>query len=255
MVAIGARFNYCNYFAHSGVIMPFKPQIFKFSSRPYASEALVSALSAAINNGIKEKNFANIALSGGSTPEPIYQELAGQDIDFSKVNIALVDERWVDINHEASNEAMIRRAFKNANGINIISMKTNDETPAIGAQNLEQIYKNLRPFDAIVLGMGNDAHTASWFSGAIGLDEILSGDNTHTLAAIDASHSEVGGKYPQRITLTLPPIAETQMLLLLIFGQDKLEVFERSVTGDARLKPIKAAIDSASHGLVVFWAP
>lgn len=232
-----------------------EPVIFKFQSQNAANIAISDAIVAAIENGIKLRGYANIALSGGSTPAPAYKELANKNLDWKNVNIALVDERWVDIDNDGSNEAMLHNAFENAKGVKIISMKTNDETAAIGCAKLEPIYKNLRPFDAIILGMGNDAHTASWFSGANHLEDILRNDCAQTLAAIDASHSVVGGKYPQRISLTLPPIAESEMVLLLIFGQEKLQIFEQSVTGDARSKPIKAAIDAASNGLIVFWAP
>lgn len=229
------------------------PVTFKFEERRQAGHSIIAAISAAIEHAIKTKGFANIALSGGSTPEPIYTELANENIDWSKVTIALVDERWVDIDDKGSNEAMLRRAFSNAKGVKIIGMKTDAPDYLIGAQNIEETYKKLRPFDAIVMGMGNDAHTASWFMGANHLDEVLSLDCGKTIAAIDASHSEVGKAYPQRLTLTMPPIAECTMVLLLIFGDDKLEVLEQSVTGEGS-SPIAILSQRAAHGLVAFWA-
>ncbi len=228
------------------------PVVFKFEGRKQAGTAMVSALKTAIEYAIKSKGFANIALSGGSTPEPVYTELANESLDWSKVTIALVDERWVDIDDKGSNEAMLRRAFQNAKGVKIIGMKTAAENYKIGAQEIETLYEILRPFDAIVMGMGNDAHTASWFSGANHLDEVLSLDCSKTIAAIDASHSEVGKAYPQRLTLTMPPIAECAMLLLLIFGDDKLDVLERN-TGEGS-SPIAVLGQRATHGLVAFWA-
>lgn len=235
--------------------MSIAPAVFQFDDRNQCLDALIGALSVATKNAIETKGFANIALSGGSTPEPAYTKFANEDFDWSKVTIALVDERWVDVNDDASNEKMIRRAFANAKGVKIVGMKTDDATPQEAAVKLDEIYKKLRPFDAIILGMGPDAHTASWFSGANGLDEILNENCAQNIAPIDASHSEVGGKYPHRLTMTLPPIVETQMLLGLIFGHDKLEVLEHCVAGDARSMPIKAAIDAARHGLAFFWAP
>lgn len=232
-----------------------EPVILKFESKEGAYQAIASALESAAINGITKRKHANIALSGGSTPEPAYVDFAKRNLDWSNVSIALVDDRWVDNDNEGSNEAMLHRAFESAKGVKIIGMKNNAATPEEGCEILEPIYKNMRPFDAIILGMGNDAHTASWFSGANHLEDILRNDCAQTIAAIDASHSVVGGKYPQRMTLTLPPIAESEMVILLIFGQEKLKVFEQSVTGDARSAPIKAAIDAASCGLMVFWAP
>ncbi len=230
-----------------------EPVVFKFEGRRQAGLSIIAALKAAIEHAIATKGFANIALSGGSTPEPIYTELAKEIIDWSKVTIALVDERWVDVDNNGSNEAMLHRAFKNAKGAKIIGMKTDAPDYVKGAMGIETLYEILRPFDAIVMGMGNDAHTASWFMGANHLDEVLSLDCSKTIAAIDASHSEVGKAFPHRLTLTLPPIAECAMVLLLIFGDDKLEVLERSVTGEGS-SPIAILSQRATHGLVAFWA-
>lgn len=227
---------------------------FTFTSREEANIALANALYAAASAAIQEGRRARIALSGGSTPEPAYKEFATRNIDWEKTDIALVDDRWVDIDNDGSNEKMLRRAFEGTKA-NIIGMKNSALTPFDGAKALDDIYENLRPFDAIVLGMGNDSHTASWFPDSESLMEILSKDCNKTVAGIDASHSEVGKAFPNRITMTLPPIAEAKMVLLLIFGEEKKQVLNSALIGEVEEAPIKFARDAAQDSFVVFWAP
>lgn len=226
---------------------------FVFRARNLANEALANALFAAAQSAILEGRRARIALSGGSTPEPAYKEFASRNLDWEKVDIALVDERWVDIDDDGSNEKMLRRAFSGTKA-NIISMKNGAKTPFLGVAEVEKIYSTLRPFDAIVLGMGNDAHTASWFPNSEGLAQILDANCPQSVAAIDASQSDVGKAYPLRITLTLPPIKEAKMVLLLIFGEEKREVLNSALIGEAELVPIKIAHIAAQDSFVAFWS-
>jgi 6-phosphogluconolactonase len=230
------------------------PNIKKFPTRDAAFAALSAAIKDATKNAIANKGFANIALSGGSTPEPAYKDYADADFDWSKVNILLVDERWVDVTDDGSNEKMLQRAFAAAKDVNIIGMKNEVTDLYTAIPIVEAVYNKHLPADAIVLGMGEDAHTASWFAGADNLEDILKPGYPHNIAPINAAHSEVGKKYPLRITLTLPAIASCDMVMLLIFGIKKLEVFERAITGDASSSPVKAAVDAAKKGFVVFWA-
>lgn len=226
---------------------------FSFASHKEANIALANALYAAVSAAHHEGRRARIALSGGSTPEPAYREFASRDIDWEKVDIALVDERWVELENDGSNEKMLRRAFASTKA-NVIAMKNSASTPFEGAAELDKIYAKLRPFDAIVLGMGNDAHTASWFTHSNGLDKILDKNCEQTVAGIDASHSEVGKAFPLRMTMTLPPIATAKMVLLLIFGEEKKQVLNSALIGEAELAPIKNARDAAQDSFVVFWA-
>lgn len=227
---------------------------FAFNSKLDANISLANALFAAAQAAHHEGRRARIALSGGSTPEPAYKEFASRQLDWENIDIALVDDRWVNIDNDGSNEKMLRRAFAGTKA-NIISMKNNAPTPFEGAAYIDKIYANLRPFDAIVLGMGNDCHTASWFPDSNGLEDILSPNCKQSVAGIDASHSEVGKAFPLRITMTLPPVAEAKMVLLLIFGEEKKQVLNSALIGEVDKAPIKYAKDAAQDSFVVFWAP
>lgn len=228
--------------------------LFAFENRASACQSTADALAAFARAAINEGRRARIALSGGSSPAPAYHAFAAMDLDWSQVDIALVDDRWVDLDNGGSNEAMIRAAFSAAVGVTIVSMKTADETPFEGEAKLEPVYANLRPFDAIVLGMGPDAHTASWFTGSPQLSACLSLQTTQTLIGVDASAVPVAAPYPYRMTMTLPAVAEASQLIVLLFGEDKKQVLANALDTDVTQAPIRAVLEACGERVVVFWA-
>jgi 6-phosphogluconolactonase len=227
---------------------------FAFDDRADACRSTADALAAFARHAINEGRRARIALSGGSSPSPAYKAFAAMDLDWSLVDIALVDDRWVDLDNAGSNEAMIREAFSAAHGVTIYGMKTADATPFEGVKTLEPIYARLRPFDAIVLGMGPDAHTASWFPAAPQLNDCLSPNTGQTVLGVDASSSPVAAPYPLRMTMTLPVIASAAQCILLLFGDEKKQILSDALDTDPAKAPIRAALDACGDHVVVFWA-
>jgi 6-phosphogluconolactonase len=234
----------------SSLDLPF----FAFDSREAACQAAADALAAFARHAINEGRRARVALSGGSSPAPAYKAFAAMDLDWGQVDIALVDDRWVDLDDAGSNEAMIRAAFAPAAVATIFGMKTKDADPYDGAQSLEPVYARLRPFDAVILGMGPDAHTASWFPASPQLGACLSPLTGETVLGVDASASAVAAPYPLRITLTLPPIASAAQSVLLIFGEDKKHVLTEALRTDVTQSPIRALLEACGEHVVVFWA-
>ena len=228
--------------------------LFTFESRSSIEDAVATALSASTKAAHKAGRRARIGLSGGSSPAPAYRNFASMDLDWSRVDIALVDDRWVDLDDGGSNEAMVRDAFKAATGVTIYGMKTPHGTPFAAQSILDTTYAALRPFDSIVLGMGPDAHTASWFSGSPQLASCLSAHSSQTVIGVDASAASVSGAYPLRMTLTLPPIAEVEQIILLIYGDDKKQVLTNALNTPVTEAPIRAVVEACGERLVVFWA-
>jgi 6-phosphogluconolactonase len=228
--------------------------LFSFEDRAGAEDALCTALAASVTAAHMAGRRARIALSGGSSPAPAYTKFAGLDLDWSRVDIALVDDRWVDLDDAGSNEAMVREAFQKAIGVTIYGMKTPDATPFDAQATLNQIYAALTPFDAIVLGMGPDAHTASWFPGSPQLAQCLNESAPETVVGVDASAAPVSGAYPLRMTLTLPPIVQAEQVVLLLYGDDKKQVLVNALNTPVAQAPIKAALEACNDRLVVFWA-
>jgi 6-phosphogluconolactonase len=228
--------------------------LFAFEDRQSACLATANALAAFAQAALDEGRRARIALSGGSSPAPAYRAFAEMDLDWSQIDIALVDDRWVGADEAGSNEAMIRDAFAAAQEVTLFSMKTPHATPFEGEASLDPIYKGLRPFDAVVLGMGPDAHTASWFSGSPQLGACLAYDTDQTILGVDARAAPVAAPYPLRMTMTLPPIAEASQIVVLLFGADKKHVLAQALDTDVTQAPIRAVLEASGERVVVFWA-
>jgi 6-phosphogluconolactonase len=260
------------------------------ASRAEASAAAAAFLRDPIEAALAAGRRARIALSGGTSPSDCYRALAASPLDWARVDIGLVDDRFVPADHPASNEGLLRGIFESA-GAAIHPLFVAGATPGEAAAAREAAYVALRPFDAILLGLGPDGHSASWFPGAAGTDEALDRSNPLTLAAIDATGSPVAGDQPHRLTLTLGAVAECAAVGLLCFGADKRAVWDAGwsspvygggggrrptegghaagvasplsqaspdsspVNGGARALPIAAVRAALGDRLTLFWAP
>ncbi|WP_395342690.1 6-phosphogluconolactonase [Ningiella sp. W23] len=212
------------------------------------SQQLASLLKQAINT----KGFANIAVSGGSTPKPLFQALSKISLPWSKVNVTLADERWVDASHEASNERLVREnlLINEAAAANFVSLTTADENAedAEAAISSRLAALNL-PFDVIILGMGEDGHTASLFPCSAQLEEGFNLKRKELVIATEPTTAP-----HQRMSLTLASIIASNNVFLHITGEKKKKVFEDALANHSALeKPIKAVCDACELKLV--WAP
>jgi 6-phosphogluconolactonase len=228
--------------------------VLSFPSRPAAEDALAAALEASVLGAHAEGRRARIALSGGSSPEPAYRAFAAKDLDWSKVDVALVDDRWVDVDQAGSNQAMIERALLQATGVTIFAMKRPTTSPKQAEAELDQVYRALRPFDAVVLGMGLDAHTASWFPASPDLAACLDPQSPATVLGVDASPAPVAAPYGARMTLTLPVVLEARQVLLLVFGTDKRHILQQALERPVTIAPIRAVIEATRSGCIALWA-
>lgn len=228
-----------------------------FSSKEELNEALQEDVVTALVSALETKPRASLALSGGSSPKDLYNKLSELDLEWGNVDVALVDERWVGIEHAASNEAFIRNSLiKNkATAANLVSMKTTDHTAQLGLREIERRYEALElPFDFTILGMGGDGHTASLFPAAKGLSEALNEDCL--IAAIDAKKSTVTGANVERISLSLKGILHSKKIVLLISGQEKLDVYQMAKTNTDKTKmPVSAVLNQSETDIHVYWAP
>ena len=135
---------------------------------------------------IKKRGRASMAVSGGSTPVPLFVALSHLDIDWSKVDLTLVDDRWVESDHKDSNELLVKsHLIKNkAGNVNFVPLKNNASTAKEGQASSEEALKSfLLPFDIVVLGMGTDGHTASLFPCSEEMNTAMDLDNNDCLVA------------------------------------------------------------------------
>lgn len=230
-----------------------------FPDRDTLFAELLKHCSEKLNLAIKQKNSACLLVSGGSTPQPLYQQLSAADLDWQNVHVALVDERWVDGNQAGSNEAFIKNnlLINSAAKAKYIAMKGPQATAQLGLADCERRYQALlAPYDLTILGMGSDGHTASLFPYAQGLSQALDQSTGNICVAINANKSDVTGELTERMSLSVFGLLMSQELILLITGQEKLAVYKQALaSGDVNLTPVSALLQQDNVPINVFWAP
>lgn len=234
--------------------MASNPPVIEFASREAMAARLADLVTEAALHGSLCDGHADLALSGGSTPQALYEAFAARDLPWAQMRITLVDERWVPLSHPRSNEAFIRNAFQAAEGAKITGLYNGAAAPHGGVGALEGVLDaRQKPFDVVVLGMGGDGHTASWFPHAEGLSEALETDAG--VCAITAQKSDVTGDEVERITLSLSAVAAARLVVLMITGDEKRTAFERaSEAGPVEDMPVRAIL-RARPDLWLCWAP
>lgn len=226
---------------------------------------LVDALSVRVSEGLRRamatNGCASLGASGGSTPRPLYEALSrSADVPWGGVTIALLDERWVDQDHPASNAAMVRGALLRgpAQAARFVGLKTDHPAPAnaidVAAATL---YSALTPpLDVVVLGMGADGHTLSWFPHAENLWSALDPSPGGVVTWLRALPSEVTGDHVDRISLTLGAVRGASELALMITGPEKREAFDAALAdGPVEEMPIRALLRDDDVTIHVFWSP
>ena len=170
------------------------------------------------------------------------------------MTVTLVDERWVPADHDRSNEGLVRQGLLRggAAAATFVSLVTEAATPEEGLDAVaERIAAIARPFDAVVLGMGADGHTASFFPNGDRLSDALDPRSRALVLPMRAA-----GAGEPRITLTLPVVAEARALYLHIEGEEKAAVLaEAQGPGDTSALPIRAILRYPGIDLRVFWCP
>jgi 6-phosphogluconolactonase len=195
---------------------------------------------------------ASVALSGGSTPILLFKALTQQVLDWQRIDVVQVDERWVDPSHPDSNSAQIRAHLLQGGAAvaRFHPLYENVASPSAGLGAVGQRLESLNwPLDVVVLGMGNDGHTASLFPDAPELVTAMAEHNGRKLAVITPpQHAQA------RITLTRSAIAGARNCILHIQGDDKLATLSKALTepDNWAQMPIRAFLRSGLH---IFWSP
>lgn len=211
-------------------------------------------LAAELRRQLEHRPRARLLLSGGKSPAPVYDALSHAPLDWARVDVALVDERWLRPDDPDSNSQLVHRTLLH-NAAADARFETLTRTgrsieEAVAAANL---HANQVP-DAVVLGMGDDGHTASLFPDMLGLEQALASPNAYV--AVDASGCPGAGPWPRRISLTPAGLAPSRTRLLMIRGEHKRNVFERAMEGsDVQELPIRLAFATPGARLRVHWCP
>ncbi|WOT06693.1 6-phosphogluconolactonase [Shewanella youngdeokensis] len=225
----------------------------KFDNKAGLEAQLAERIANQLQDAVDAKGKASLIVSGGSTPLKLFELLSKKAIDWNDVYVTLADERWVDTDHGDSNERLVRNnLLKNrAASAKFCGLKNMYASPAEGqAMTTELLAHFPKPFDVVVLGMGNDGHTCSWFPCAAS-DELENALTTTNLCV-----AVTPGSAPHaRISLSKTAILASRQIYLHIVGEQKLAVYRKAMTdNDQNEMPIRAVLDQRKTPLDVYWS-
>jgi 6-phosphogluconolactonase len=221
-----------------------------FPDKQRLAEALAEAVAASLKAGIAVRGVASVAVSGGSTPALFFRTLAQHvDVQWDKVTVTLVDERWIDESSDRSNARLVKaNLLQGRAGVARFVPLYQGGAPDAAKASLAQASVPA-PLDVAILGMGNDGHTASFFPGGDTLAEALTAEGP--VVAINAP-----GAGEPRVTLTLRHLLASRALYLHIEGEEKVKTLERAqAEGPVEDMPVRAILRQATTPLTIFWCP
>lgn len=221
-----------------------------YLDRDQLDRELAAYIGDALSADIEKIGSATLAVSGGSTPKGLFGYLSNCALKWANISIVLVDERWVDSNSADSNEKLVRdNLMQNlAADALLVGLKTDHARAEDGLKEAQQRISLLsKPFTAVVLGMGGDGHTASWFPEAQNIKNLLDPENTDEVAITDpvtAPH--------KRATLTLSAVLNSSEIIIHVTGDEKRAVLKSA--GEKRY-PIAAVLEQKKTPVALWWAP
>lgn len=221
------------------------------SADPVA-ESLAEEVADFLAERLESAPRASLAVSGGSTPLPFFRALSSKSLDWSRVDIVLVDERWVDEDDPASNTRLVKDSLLQGPcaEAHYFALKQPGESPAVALPAVEGVLDDLSlPLDVLILGMGTDGHTASLFPDAPELPVAMAPDSPARVAAMTPL-----SQAHKRITLTFPVLAAARYTALHLRGDDKLETLARAIAHPNQIEamPVRGFL---KPGLHLFWSP
>jgi 6-phosphogluconolactonase len=218
------------------------------------SERAAAATVATIADAVMRHGRCSLVFSGGNTPRALYALLAStyrDQIPWSQVHAFWGDERYVPSDDSASNYRMARESLLEHVPLpfqNIHPMLTNLPSPKAAAHDYERTLRaeagrHAPPFDLLLLGIGDDGHTASLFPRSPALHETTRWVVAVTVAAVPST----------RLTLTLPAIAMAARIFVLVSGRGKADALAHVLDPRADPDDYPAAALPSRNGVVTWW--
>lgn len=205
-----------------------------------------------LDQAIHERGQASLIVSGGRSPIAFFEALSGAMLDWSKVTVSLADERWVAADHADSNARLVREHLLQgpAAAARFIPLAHADSAPEAALPRVERDLATLpSPFDIVVLGMGDDAHTASLFPNLPETERALDPNAAESLAITRPSTAPHA-----RITLTLAALKRSRRIVIQIHGSKKREVIEAAVGQPPIRCPISAILSLREIPLRLYYS-
>ena len=229
-------------------------RLHEFADGAALAEGLAERVAGALAEAVAARGAASLAVSGGSTPKAFFKALSAKDIDWAKVTVTLVDERFVPSDNPRSNHLLVSGnllqgkaaaarfvpLYHPADNAEEAAKLASAEAADIGC-----------PFDVVILGMGTDGHTASFFPGGDRLAEAISAKTPRGVITMEAN-----GAGETRLTYTFASLQDARLLVLHIEGQGKKDVLAAAeAEGPETDMPIRAMLRRAATPVDIYWAP
>ena len=216
--------------------------------------ALSGELRVDLAEAIAARGTASFIVSGGKTPEPLFAQLSREELRWDSVWLGLADERWVDAADPESNEGLVRAMLLQGGAAraHFVGMKNPAQTPESGIDWAWRAMKRLpRPYDVVLLGMGEDGHFASLVPNSLGLLRAL---DPASAPACVAMHS-LATPHP-RVSQNLSALLDSRRIVVMIRGEAKWSIFQRAKqVGPLAELPIRAILNQQQTPVDVFWSP
>jgi len=223
-----------------------------FADRQDLATALAGEIAGRLTGAIAERGTALLAVSGGTTPARLFAALSTTPITWDKVIVTLVDERFVPPSSPRSNAGLVTANLLQNKAAAARFVPLYHEAASIedaAAADSEALRALPWPLDVVILGMGGDGHTASFFPDAGNLEELLDPTSQRIVLPV---HAASGGE--PRLTLSMARIVAAGFIALHIEGEDKRTAFDGAM-GPGAKKPIRRVLEAAPRPIEVFWAP
>jgi len=220
-----------------------------FTTIRTAANHLAEDLATTLHEAISSRGHAFLAVSGGRTPQYVFDRLRKFDLDWKRVTLTLTDERWVPVNHPDSNEGLVRSRLLCGKAIdaNFIPLFSRENSPEEGLAACENRLMSIPfPFDAIYLGVGTDGHIASLFPGSPALDVC-----NRICVAIPPTESRAA-----RMSLAPSSILNTRKLFLLFSGDQKHAIYNEALRpGSYKDLPLRIILNQDHTPVYISSAP
>ena len=214
-----------------------------YANNAALAEAAAAAVAAQLRLALRTHGRAGLVGTGGRSPAPVYDRLTTCDVDWSRVIVTLSDERCVPADAPESNARLVREHLLTGEGAkaHFVPLWPKPDPAALTA---------LMPFDAVLLGMGEDGHIASLIPGDPALPRHLDPGGEALLVDVPAG---LGSPPVARVSLTLKALLAARAIFLLIAGGAKREVVERAMAGEDL--PVRALLAPGPVPVRVLWTP
>ena len=217
-------------------------------------DTLAGDITGALQEGLAAGRGASLVVPGGRTPTPLFERLANAELDWDDVWITLGDERWVDSSDANSNERLVRQHLLrgNAAAAQFVGLRNAAANARGGAHASWSAVAELpRPFDFMLVGMGDDGHVASLFPSSPGLPQALDLSQPPGCVAMTAPAPP-----QERLSLNLRALLDSRRIAVLITGKDKWATYQRArARGAVADMPVRALLQQQNVPLSVYWAP